>query len=118
MKFAACCAPKRLHVTIPCRAEISNQSCSVTGAVSYTHLDVYKRQAFPCASKLLAQSFGIARLGIANGILSFGYLLGPAVGTLVGGLLLARFGWRPVFILFGACSLAWLLAWRLSLIHI
>jgi len=75
-------------------------------------LGIGESAAFPCASKLLAQSFGVGRLGTANGVLSFGYLLGPAVGTLVGGLLLARFGWRPVFILFGACSLAWLLAWR------
>jgi MFS family permease len=75
-------------------------------------LGIGESAAFPCASKLLAQSFGVARLGIANGVLSFGYLLGPAVGTLIGGLLLARFGWRAVFILFGACSLAWLLPWR------
>ena len=75
-------------------------------------LGIGESAAFPCASKLLAQSFEVARLGIANGVLSFGYLLGPAVGTLVGGLLLARFGWRAVFTLFGACSLAWLLPWR------
>ena len=74
-------------------------------------LGIGESAAFPCSSKLLAQSFGVARLGIANGVLSFGYLLGPAVGTLVGGLLLARFGWRAVFTLFGACSLAWLLPW-------
>ena len=75
-------------------------------------LGVGESAAFPCASKLLAQVVRVSRLGIANGVLSFGYLLGPAVGTLLGGLLLTRFGWRPVFILFGVCSLAWLLPWR------
>lgn len=75
-------------------------------------LGVGESAAFPCASKLLAQTVQVSRLGVANGVLSFGYLLGPAVGTLLGGLLMTRFGWRPVFILFGVCSLAWLVPWR------
>jgi len=75
-------------------------------------LGVGESAAFPCASKLLAQTVRVSRLGVANGVLSFGYLLGPAVGTLLGGLLMTRFGWRPVFILFGVCSLVWLVPWR------
>ena len=75
-------------------------------------LGVGESAAFPCASKLLAQAVRVSRLGIANGVLSFSYLLGPAVGTLLGGLLMTRFGWRPVFVLFGVCSLAWLVPWR------
>jgi MFS family permease len=75
-------------------------------------LGVGESAAFPCASKLLAQTVEVSRLGLANGVLSFGYLLGPAVGTLLGGLLMTAFGWRPVFIIFGAVSLLWLLPWR------
>jgi len=74
-------------------------------------LGVGESAAFPCASKLLAQTVQVSRLGIANGVLSFGYLLGPAVGTLLGGLLMTAFGWRPVFMIFGALSLAWLWPW-------
>lgn len=72
--------------------------------------------AFPCASKLLSSTVEVNRLGVANGIMSFGYLLGPAVGTLIGGLLMASVGWRPVFIVFGAVSIAWLWPWRRVLV--
>ena len=75
-------------------------------------LGVGESVAFPCASKVLANAVDVGRLGVANGILSFGYLLGPAVGTLVGGALMARFGWRPVFIVFGALAIFWLVPWR------
>jgi len=74
-------------------------------------LGVGESGAFPCASKVLAHAVEVTRLGVANGILSFGYLLGPAVGTLLGGYLMIVFGWRPVFILFGAVSLVWLWPW-------
>ncbi len=74
-------------------------------------LGIGESGAFPCASKILAHAVEVSRLGVANGILSFGYLLGPAVGTLLGGYLMTVFGWRPVFILFGASSLLWLWPW-------
>jgi MFS family permease len=75
-------------------------------------LGVGESGAFPCASKVLAHAVDVSRLGIANGIMSFGYLLGPAVGTLLGGYLMTVFGWRIVFIVFGALSLTWLWPWR------
>jgi MFS family permease len=79
-------------------------------------LGIGESVAFPCASKVLAHAVEVSRLGVANGVLSFGYLLGPAVGTLLGGYLMTVFGWRPVFIVFGAVSLLWLWPW--SRIHI
>jgi MFS family permease len=75
-------------------------------------LGVGESAAFPCASKLLAHAVEVPRLGVANGVMSFGYLLGPAVGTLAGGLLMTSFGWRPVFIVFGCLSILWLWPWR------
>ena len=70
--------------------------------------------AFTTTSKLIAANVPAHRIGLANGIVGFGYLVGPAVGTLLGGLLMARIGWRPVFMLFGAVSLLWLLPWSLA----
>jgi len=66
---------------------------------------------FPCVSKLLALVVPVKGLGTANGIVGFAYLLGPAVGTYFGGRLMAQFGWRSAFLVFGALSLLWLWPW-------
>jgi MFS family permease len=77
-------------------------------------LGVGESAAFPCSSKLLAQHLPHHKLGAANGLIGVGLALGPAFGTLFGGLLMARLGWREVFLLFGVASLAWLVPWLLS----
>jgi MFS family permease len=66
---------------------------------------------FPCSSKLLSLHLPPERLCGANGLMSTALALGPAFGTFVGGLLMARIGWRSVFLLFGLISLLWLLPW-------
>ncbi len=66
---------------------------------------------FPCMSKLIAGAVPPAQIGEANGIVGFAYLIGPAVGTFLGGMLMARFGWRAGFLCFGALSLLWLWPW-------
>lgn len=67
--------------------------------------------AFTTTSKIIASNVPRAQLGLANGVIGFGYLVGPAVGTLLGGLMMARWGWRATFGLFGAVSLLWLIPW-------
>jgi ACS family D-galactonate transporter-like MFS transporter len=66
--------------------------------------------AFPCASKLIAR-VPEDRRGTANVALSSGLSMGPLIGTLAGGALLAAFGWREMFIVFGVATLAWLVPW-------
>ncbi|KAB7644098.1 MFS transporter [Polymorphobacter fuscus] len=66
--------------------------------------------AFPCASKLMARA-PEARRGVANISLSAGLAIGPLVGTLMGGLILEHYGWRPMFVVFGVMTLAWLVPW-------
>jgi MFS family permease len=67
--------------------------------------------AFPGTSKILAAAVPIERLGRANGICAFAYTVGPAVGIMGGGLLIDHVGWRGMFVVFGLCSLLWLLPW-------
>jgi MFS family permease len=74
-------------------------------------LGVGESVGFPSVSKLLAMVVPVKSLGFANGIVAFGYLFGPAVGSLAGGMLMASYGWRSAFWVFGALSLLWLLPW-------
>jgi MFS family permease len=67
--------------------------------------------AFPSISKLLPAVVPVRKLGTANGIVACGYLFGPAVGAYAGGQIMASYGWRAAFLLFGGLSLLWLLPW-------
>ena len=67
--------------------------------------------AFPSCSKILARHLPEHHRGFANAFISFGLKSGPAVGTLGAGLLMAKYGWRPVFIGMGLVALLWLPAW-------
>jgi ACS family D-galactonate transporter-like MFS transporter len=67
--------------------------------------------AFPCYSKILTLQLPEHARGFANGAIIAGMKLGPAMGTLGAGLLMAEYGWRPVFIGVGLISLIWLPAW-------
>jgi MFS family permease len=62
---------------------------------------------YPCNARLLAERAPEEQRGTANGLVAAGQALGPALGTLGGGLLMARFGWRAVFVVLGVLSL-WL----------
>jgi MFS transporter, ACS family, D-galactonate transporter len=67
--------------------------------------------AFPCYSKILALHLPEQCRGFANGAIIAGMKLGPAAGALGAGLLIASYGWRPVFLGIGLISLLWLPPW-------
>lgn len=69
---------------------------------------------YPCNHKFLGQHAAVHERGRANGIVATGQALGPLVGTLGGGLLMAEHGWRPAFLLFGVLSLVWLWPWHIA----
>ncbi len=69
---------------------------------------------YPCNAKFLAQRAAVHERGRANGLVATGQALGPLAGTLLGGLLMAGYGWRPAFLLFGILSLLWLWPWHLA----
>ena len=68
---------------------------------------------FPCSCKVLASSVPERFRGASNALMTSGMKFGPAVGALGPGLLMAKYGWRPVFIWIGLMSLLWIPAWML-----
>jgi MFS family permease len=74
-------------------------------------LGIGESAAFTTTSKLIAANVPRQHVGLANGVVGFGYLFGPAIGTYFGGKLIVEHGWRDVFILFGTLSLLWLIPW-------
>ena len=66
---------------------------------------------YPANARILAERATEQVRGRCNGLISMAMCLGPTAGTLVGGLVLARYGWRAVFLVLGALSLLWLWPW-------
>lgn len=67
--------------------------------------------AFPSYSNILSTYFTESRRGFPNALIITGLSLGPAVGILVGGKIVAAFGWRPFFLTLGLGGLLWLAPW-------
>lgn len=68
--------------------------------------------AYPACSRVIISVFPETRRGLANSVIDMmGARLGPALGTLCGGLMVARLGWRWLFLLSGGAGLVWLIPW-------
>lgn len=68
--------------------------------------------SFPGSSKIIARHVPAERRGVANAAVAAGIALGPAAGTMAGGLILGNWGWQAIFIIFGILTLIWLLPWQ------
>jgi len=67
--------------------------------------------AYPSYSRILAGSFPERHRGTANALIDAGSKCGPALGVLIGGLVVAHFGWRALFLVLGFGGLLWLIPW-------
>jgi ACS family D-galactonate transporter-like MFS transporter len=74
-------------------------------------LGIGESVAYPSYSKILARHFSEGERGFANSVIIAGYNCGLALSMFMGGMLMAKFGWRSFFILFGLVSLLWLFPW-------
>jgi MFS family permease len=73
-------------------------------------LGVGESVAYPCYSRIFAEMPEASR-GRANALIDAGTKIGPALGSLVGGMILVHFGWRGLFLALGASGLLWVIPW-------
>jgi MFS family permease len=71
--------------------------------------------AYPSYSRILATGYPEQHRGFCNAAIDAGSKLGPALGTLIGGLIVASVGWRALFFLLGGGALLWLVPWFLAI---
>jgi MFS family permease len=67
----------------------------------------------PASLSFIRQNFREHEQGLPTAIHVSGMTLGPAVGALLGGVMLQRFGWRALFVATGVGALIWLIPWLL-----
>lgn len=70
---------------------------------------------YPSGFALIAQRVGDQHRARATAIMQVGSVIGPALGTFVGGAIMIRYGWRTMFIALGLASLLWLIPWSTQL---
>jgi MFS family permease len=66
---------------------------------------------YPSALSLLSRNVLATQRARATATMQFGAVIGPAIGTLLGGLIMLRYGWREMFLVMGLASLLWLVFW-------
>lgn len=66
---------------------------------------------FPGWNLILCRHTNERGRGRANGLVTSGQGFGPMLGTLFGGLAMASFGWRAMFVGVGLMTLLWLWPW-------
>lgn len=80
--------------------------------VTRVMLGIGESTSYPSNARFLSQSVALERRGRANAWIAVGQSFGPACGSLLGGLLIARIGWRAAFVTFGLVTLLWIIPWR------
>jgi MFS family permease len=75
-------------------------------------LGVGESIVFPGSGKIIATHVPPEGRGLANAWCAAGIALGPAIGTLAGGMIVATLGWRAMFVAFGLATLVWLYPWQ------
>ena len=67
---------------------------------------------FPSVQLIVSRNAGIWERGRVTSLIGSGQGFGPMLGTLFGGLAMAAFGWRAMFVGLGAITVLWFFPWH------
>jgi MFS family permease len=76
-------------------------------------LGIGESVAYPAYSQIISTRFPPEQRGFPNALIDAFSKFGPALSTLLGGLTVATFGWRALFLILGIGGALWLLPWLL-----
>ena len=66
---------------------------------------------YPSGFALISQRVEHRHRARATALMQLGSVIGPAIGTKVGGAIMIHYGWRTMFMALGLASLLWLIPW-------
>jgi MFS family permease len=91
---------------------LSGLSAGITALVALRLvMGVGESACYPSGFALISQRVGHRHRARATSIMQLGSVIGPALGTYLGGAIMIRYGWRTMFIALGLASLLWLIPW-------
>jgi MFS family permease len=70
---------------------------------------------YPSGFALISQRVEHRQRARATALMQLGSVVGPALGTFIGGLVMVHYGWRTMFMALGLASLLWLIPWSRQL---
>jgi MFS family permease len=76
-------------------------------------LGIGESVAYPAYSQIIATRFPPEQRGFPNALIDAFSKFGPALSTLLGGLTVATFGWRALFLILGIGGALWLIPWMI-----
>ena len=87
-------------------------SAGITGLVALRLvMGAGESVCYPSGFALIAQRVADRHRARATAIMQLGSVVGPALGTYIGALVMVRYGWRTMFMALGLASLLWLIPW-------
>jgi MFS family permease len=121
LSFVAGWVVGRFHVgwVLACGFFLWSGATAMTGAATVFAmilalrllLGIGESVSYPSYSRILASEYPEHHRGFANALIDSGTKVGPALGILIGGLLVSQVGWRIFFFVLGGGSLLWLIPW-------